>query len=121
MTVMEQLLAEGPAIPDDHTRAFFVEFASQRLSSQAMASYVVEAAGIRGSRIMYLDHGLAARTDYLSAFTLIGLRQVLGETIIPAFEVDYLLDDFLATRIACMGGVLGTRRCCPRGFAVRIH
>ena len=113
MTVMEQLLAEGPAIPDDHTRAFFADFASQRLSSRAMASYVVEAAGIRGSRIMYLDHGLAARTDYLSAFTLIGLRQLLGETIIPAFEVDYLLDDFSGNTHRLYGRGFGYTKVLP--------
>ncbi len=94
ISVMEKLEREGLALPDDDTREFFRTYASQRLSSQAMAGNIVDVPGFSGSRVMYLDHGLAARTDYLSAFTLIGLSQTDGLSVIPAYQPDYLYRDF---------------------------
>ena len=106
VSVMETLEREGPAVPDDETRAFFRDYASARLSSRAMAENVVDVSGLTGSRVLYLDHGLATRTDYLSAFTLIGLSQLQGMSVIPAYQPNYLYQDFAGD----------TRRLYGRGF-----
>lgn len=104
--VMQTLEREGPALPDEHTRDFFQRYASERLSSQAMAASLVDAARMSGSRVLYLDHGLARRTDYLSAFTLIGLSQLDGLTVIPAYQPNYLYRDYTGD----------TRKLYGRGF-----
>lgn len=106
VSVMETLEREGPAVPDDETRRFFRDYSSARLSSGAMAENVVEVSRLSGSRVLYLDHGLATRTDYLSAFTLIGLSQLKGMSVIPAYRPDYLYRDFDGD----------TRRLYGRGF-----
>jgi len=115
--VLENLLHNGPALPDSHTREFFRNFSSTRLTTEAMATYVVEASGMSDSRVLYLDHGLARRSDYLSAFTLIGLRQLMGSRIIPAYEADYLLDDFTGDTHRLYGKGFGYTRVLPASRA----
>ena len=115
--VMEGLEQHGPAIPDDETREFFHSYATTRLTTRALARYLVEASGITGSRILYLDHGLAHRTDYLSAFTLLGLRQELGAEVIPAYEAPYLLDDFVGDTHRLYGRGFGYTKVLPAGLA----
>ena len=106
ISVMQTLEREGPALPDEHTRQFFREYATNRLSSRAMAENLATMSGISGSRVLYLDQGLATRTDYLSAFTLIGLSELSGLTVIPAYQPDYLYEDYTGD----------TRRLYGRGF-----
>jgi hypothetical protein len=112
-TVLENLLRQGPALPDSHTREFFRSFSATRLTTEAMATYLVEASGMSDSRVLYLDHGLARRTDYLSAFTLIGLRQLLGSRLIPAYEANYLLDDFAGDTHRLYGKGFGYTKVLP--------
>jgi len=111
--VLESLIQAGPALPDDHTQEFFRQYSRQRLTTEAMATHLVEASGISGSRVLFLDRGLPQRTDYLSAFTLIGLRQALGAEVIPAWEVDYLFDDFTGDTSRLYGRGFGYTKVLP--------
>jgi len=92
--VLRSLRQEGPAVPDPETRMFFQDFARSRLTTAAMATYVLEVAALGQQKILFLDRDLALRPDYLSAFALIGLLQVKGSDVVPAFVPEYLFDDY---------------------------
>ena len=93
-SVLDSLIAEGPALPDVGTREFITQWSRDHLTTQAMASYLVDVSKISTERVLFLDRSLASRTDYLSAFTFIGLSEVLGPQLLAAYEPSYLFDDY---------------------------
>jgi len=94
VSVYDSLVHDGPAIPDVETREFFAHYAQSHLTTEAMGQFFLDAAGIRNESIYFLDQKLPRRADYLSAFTLIGLMQLRGSAVIPAFVPEYLFDDY---------------------------
>jgi hypothetical protein len=92
--VLRSLIEDGPALPDEATRDFFWNHAHTRLTSVAMATYLLEAASLGSGRLLFLDRDLPHRSDYLSLFTLIGLLQAKGTEVVTAFEPAYLFDDY---------------------------
>ena len=93
-TILASLIDEGPALPDEATQEFLVSWAHRHLTTRAMAEYLMEVSALSTERVVFLDSTLPSRTDYLSAFTLIGLSEVLGKKCVSAFEPAYLFDDF---------------------------
>lgn len=60
-----------------------------------MAEYVLEASKLSdAARVLFLDESLARTPDYLSIFTLIGLKNILGSAVDVAFPADYLYRDW---------------------------
>ena len=94
VSVYEDLVDNGPAVPDQPTREFFIRYANEHLTSAAMAQYFLDATGIDPTRALFIDRSLATKADYLSAFSFIGLKQVLGNHMEAAFEPAYLFDDY---------------------------
>lgn len=92
--VYNSLVQDGPAVPGDATQEFFRDFAKSHLSSEAMARYLLQVTGLESSSILFVDESLPSRTDYLSAFTYIGLKQETGQRTQAAYEPLYLFDDF---------------------------
>jgi hypothetical protein len=111
--VYESLVQDGPALPGPATQAFFRDFAREHLSSEAVAKYLLELTGLQSSSILFVDKSLPARTDYLSAFTYIGLKQVTGQRTQAAFEPHFLFDDFTEDTRTLYGRGFGYSRSLP--------
>jgi hypothetical protein len=87
-------LSHGGCTPDDSTRLAFREHFLRHLTSEAMARYLLRAAGIEESRsVLFVDERLPHHADYQSVLTLIGLKQVLGSNCHVLHPVDYIFDD----------------------------
>ncbi len=111
--VYESLVQDGPALPGPLTQQFFRDFSREHLSSEAMAQYVLQLTGLESSSILFVDESLPARTDYLSAFTYIGLKQATGHRTQAAFEPPYLFDDFAGDTRTLYGRGFGYSRSIP--------
>jgi hypothetical protein len=111
--VYESLVQDGPALPGSATQTFFRDFAREHLSSEAMARYLLELTGLESSSILFVDESLPVRTDYLSAFTYIGLKQVTGKHTQAAFEPHFLFDDFTGDTRTLYGRGFGYSRSLP--------
>jgi hypothetical protein len=111
--VYQDLVKNGPAIPGPQTQAFFREFAHNSLTTQAMAGFLVQSAGLENSRVLFLDTRLPKRTDYLSIFTFIGLTQVLGSAVTAAVEPAYVYDDYDAETHRLYGRGFGYSKSLP--------
>jgi hypothetical protein len=81
-----------------------------------MASYLVDVSDMSTHRVLFLDRSLASRTDYLSAFTFIGLSEVLGLQIGAAYEPSYLFDDYNGDTSRFYGKGFGYTRSIPRAL-----
>jgi hypothetical protein len=118
-SILDSLVTQGPAIPDDETREFLSQWAEEHLTTKAMASYVVDMTAMDTDRVVFIDRSLASRTDYLSAFTFIGLSEVLGPRLIAAFEPSYLFDDFAGDTSRFYGKGFGYTKSIPRALKSR--
>jgi hypothetical protein len=112
--VLDSLIRDGLAIPDQETQAFFRDHAEKNLSSEAMASYLFDMADLHDSTVMFLDQALPQRADYLSIFTLIGLKLVKENDVQAVFEPDYLFDDFTGETNRLYGRGFGYSKRLPR-------
>ncbi|MEY2900164.1 MAG: Only Syngen Nebraska virus 5, partial [Actinomycetota bacterium] len=110
--ILRSLISEGPAVPDDATHDFLSRWAHQHLTTKSMAEFLLEMSNIQGN-VVFLDRALQARTDYLSAFTFIGLSQVLGSSLRAAWEPSYLFDDFEGDTLRLYGKGFGYTRSIP--------
>ena len=115
-SVLDSSRAEGPALPDHDTREFLATWAKNHLTTQAMAQYLVDMSGMSTERVLFIDRSLASRTDYLSAFTFIGLSEVLGVALVAAFEPPYLFDDFAGDTSRLYGKGFGYTRVIPESL-----
>ena len=112
-SVLDSLIADGPALPDDGTREFIAQWARDHLTTQAMASYLADVSDMSNERVLFLDRSLASRTDYLSVFTFIGLSEVLGPQLLAAYEPSYLFDDYSGDTSRFYGKGFGYTRSLP--------
>ena len=108
--VYESLVHHGPALPGPFTQQFFKDFATEHLSSEAMAGYVLRLTGLDSSSVLFVDESLPSRTDYLSAFTYIGLKQATGQRTQAAFEPHFLFDYFTGDTRTLYGRGFGYSR-----------
>jgi len=111
--VMTSLLQDGPAVPDATTQQFFRDYSLAHLSSKAMAEYCLDVSGLGDATVLFLDAALVARTDYLSAFSFIGLKQAIGSRVREAFAPEYLFDDFVGDTQRLYGRGFGYSRSLP--------
>lgn len=89
----DRVLATGGP-PDAATRHEFRAFFERHLTSEAMARYLLHAAGLdASSRVLFVDERLPLTGDYQSVMTLIGLKQVLGQGCVALHPVDYVYAD----------------------------
>jgi len=76
------------------TREAFRAYTQRFLTSQAMASYVLNVAGLQEAQsVLFIDPAVRESADYLSLLTLIGLKQLLGGRCVALPEVDYVYAD----------------------------
>ena len=78
-----------------------------------MAGFLLQITGLESSSILFVDESLPARTDYLSAFTYIGLKQATGQRTQAAFEPHFLFDDFTGDTRTLYGRGFGYSRSLP--------
>jgi hypothetical protein len=82
-------------IPDESTRFGFHNYFRNHLTSRAMAQYMLKMAGLADARkVLFFDEALPSMPDYQSVLTLIGLKQVLGQSCEVFSPVEYLYDDW---------------------------
>ena len=115
-SVLQSLIDDGPAIPDHQTQSFMIEWAKRYLTTKATAEYLIELSGFATDRVLFLDKALAVQTDYLSAFSFIGLSEVLGNRLVAAFEPSYLFDDFSGETSRMYGKGFGYSKTIPAVF-----
>jgi len=86
---------QSPGRPAEAVRAAVQNHFNNHLTTAAMASYVMETAGLASARrILFADANLAAGVDYLSVLTLIGLNQTPGMEVSTLVPVPYIWDDW---------------------------
>ncbi len=115
-SILQSLIDEGPAIPDHQTQSFMSQWAKRYLTTRATAEYLVEVSRFATDRVLFLDKALALQTDYLSAFSFIGLSEVLGNRLVAAFEPSYLFDDFAGETVRMYGKGFGYSKTIPAIF-----
>ena len=105
------------APPDEATREGFRTWFTRHLTSEAMARYVLEAAGLPDAkRVLFVDAALPGFADYQSVLTLIGLKQLLGRECHVMHPVDYVYDDTQAHTMSLYGRGFGYSRALPGAF-----
>lgn len=83
-------------------------YSEKNLSAEAMARYLLKAAGIFDHHsLLFVDESLPTRCDYLSVFTLIGLKQVRGLGLDVLREVPYIYEDWKGNPVALYGRGFG--------------
>ena len=86
---------QSPGRPTEALRAAVQNHFNKHLTTTAMASYVMETAGLASARrILFADANLTAGVDYLSVLTLIGLNQIPGVEVSTLVPVPYIWDDW---------------------------
>lgn len=110
--VYRQLTSEMRA-PSRPVKSEIYDFAIQNLSCRSMAEYILHSYGSPVSRVLFVDRSLATKPDYLSVFSLIGLKQVLGRAVEVAFDTPYVYDNFEGPTASLYGRGFGYVRKLP--------
>ena len=94
MAVVAANVRNEGGVPDSDTRHGFREHFDRNLTSEAMARYVLRAAGLENAqRVLFIDAALPQFADYQSVLTLIGLKQLLGAECHVRHAADYIYSD----------------------------
>lgn len=89
----EMLAAADP--PSLQTALAFHRYFMEHLTSIQMARYLLEMSQLSHTkRLLFIDESLPLCPDYLSALTLIGLKQLLGSRCDVLFTVPYIYCDY---------------------------
>jgi hypothetical protein len=111
MAQATRLFAAHGGPPSRYTREAFRHHFELHLGSEAMTSYVLEAAGLSEvESVLFVDANLQSQVDYLSVMTLIGLKQVLGKRCHVMFPVDYVYVDTVQETSGLYGRGFGYTR-----------
>jgi hypothetical protein len=101
-------------LPGQQTRQLLHDYAERRLTSEAMARYVLRSAGLPAAeRVLFIDERLPQAADYLSLMTLIGLKQLLGRQCRVGFPVAYIYGDSEQPATSLYGRGFGYSRSVP--------
>jgi hypothetical protein len=99
------------ARPSADTQRAFREYTQRTLTTAAMARYVLAASGHpTPSRVLFVDTSLRRRPDYLSVFTLIGLKQILGPACDVLSPAPYVYADWTGPVLDLYGRGFGYAR-----------
>ena len=91
MDSVAKKLASGSEIPVVSNAQELNEYLESSLTCESMAKYVLRTSGLRdASRVLFGDENLAKMADYLSLFTLIGMKQLLGNDCSVFSPVPYV-------------------------------
>ena len=97
--------------PGPVTREAFRAYTQRFLTSQAMASYVLNVAGLQAAQsVLFVDAAVPESADYLSLLTLIGFKQLLGARCFALPEVDYVYADSAQATSSLYGRGFGFSR-----------
>lgn len=81
---------------------------NDNLTCKAMADYMLSVSGLnRSRRILFVDASLPQMPDYLSVFTLIGLKKLRGENVSVSHPVPYVYDDWTGSTAELYGRGFG--------------
>jgi hypothetical protein len=101
--------SQGDLSPD--ARQAVLEYFNQHLTTKAMARYLLRASCVADNpRVLFVDEAAVLKVDYQSIFTLIGLKQLLGNRAAVAFPVGYVYDDWDGDEGALYGRGFGYSR-----------
>ncbi|MEB3213579.1 MAG: hypothetical protein VKL39_19675, partial [Leptolyngbyaceae bacterium] len=82
-------------VPNEKLLRSIREHFLRNLTQNAMANYMLKVIGADSSaKILFLDESLPNFPDYLSLFTLSGLKGVFGNRLSVPFEVPYIYEDW---------------------------
>lgn len=89
-TVLDKFANEG-LVPDERTRESFRRHFLRHLTTRAMADYILRMSSVSSdSKLVFFDQHTPTNPDYLSTLTLIGMKEIFGESCEVAFPADFL-------------------------------
>jgi len=93
-SVTEQLESRS-GIPVVINAQDLIGFLESSLTCRSMAKYIFRVSGLQdATRVLFVDENLGKMADYLSLFTLIGMKQLCGDNCSVLFPVPYVYTDW---------------------------
>jgi hypothetical protein len=95
MTSLTEILDSGAGLPVVSNPLPLQSYVERSLTSESMAKYVLRVSGLQNAtRVLFVDANLGQMADYLSLFTLIGFKQLLGSDCSVLMPVPYVYSDW---------------------------
>lgn len=95
MRTIAEVLDSEAGIPVVSNPDELNEYLASSLTCESMANYILRVSGLHeAKRVLFVDENLVHMADYLSLFTLIGLKQLLGNNCSVLVPVPYVYIDW---------------------------
>jgi hypothetical protein len=95
MRTIAEVLDSEAGIPVVSNPDELNEYLASSLTCESMANYILRMSGLHeAERVLFVDENLVHMADYLSLFTLIGLKQLLGSNCSVLVPVPYVYIDW---------------------------
>jgi hypothetical protein len=95
MKSLTEILDSGAGLPVVSNPLPLQSYVERSLTSESMAKYVLRVSGLQNAtRVLFVDANLGQMADYLSLFTLIGFKQLLGSDCSVLMPVPYVYSDW---------------------------
>jgi len=122
LTQVAENVQQTRGTPDQTTQLAFRQYFEQNLTTKVMATYLLESAGLHDAqKILFVDRSLPALADYQSVLTLIGLKELLGQSCSVVFPVDYIYNDWQGSGRELYGRGFGYTRSVDATSRTRIE
>lgn len=88
-------LMESGDTPPDEVFTELTRYFNEHLTTAQMARYMMKSVGMpKEARVLFVDAAAVVKPDYTSNLTFIGLKQVLGSSVVASHPADYLYQDW---------------------------
>lgn len=111
MDSVAKKLESGLEIPVVPNAEELSEYLESTLTCESMARYVLRASSLQNAtRVLFVDENLVKMADYLSLFTLIGMKQLHGDNCAVFSPVPYVYSNWQGDSKALYGRGFGYTR-----------
>jgi len=117
MRSVTKILESGEGLPTVSNPNSLQSYVERSLTSESMAKYVLRVSGLQNAnRVLFVDANLGQMADYLSLFTLIGFKQLLGSDCSVLMPVPYVYSDWRGDSSTLYGRGFGYTRILEPSF-----